>query len=158
MFCRTSKKITSWCVPQCWPFPPKHSGQPVLLPAPYISYPWNPFSRLPKKETDTDEAHKMSNVVQSRQRAVYLCAIMCELSTEWSIMSKQCTSWDYAFEDETVSLFRRTAERFQLLSTTYNRAVAQERHNQNCGRNTQNGPPQSDRLDDLDKKFRGLTT
>lgn len=48
----------------------------------------------------------MSNVGQGRQRPLYLCAIMCDLSIEWSIMSKHCTSSDYAFEDETDSVLR----------------------------------------------------
>lgn len=77
----------------------------------------------------------MSIVGQVRQRPVYLCcAIMCDLSIEWPIMSKHCTSSDYAFEDETDSVRSEavmwTAERFQLLSATYNRAVAQVQHNQ----------------------------
>lgn len=60
-----------------------------------------------KKCTDTDEVHCMSIVGQGRQRAVYLCcAIMCDLSIEWPIMSKHCTSSDYAFEDETDSVLR----------------------------------------------------
>ncbi len=49
----------------------------------------------------------MSIVGQGRQRPVYLCcAIMCDLSIEWPIMSKHCTSSDYAFEDETDSVLR----------------------------------------------------
>lgn len=60
-----------------------------------------------KKCTNTDEVHCKSIVGQGRQRAVYLCcAIMCGLSIEWPIMSKHCTSSDYAFEDETDSMLR----------------------------------------------------
>ena len=60
------------------------------------------------KCTDTDEGHSMSIVGQGRQRPVYLCnAIMCDLSIEWPVMSKQCTSSDYAFEDERDSVLRR---------------------------------------------------
>lgn len=59
-----------------------------------------------KKKGDTDETHCMSNVGQGRQRAVYRCAIMCDLSIEWPIMSKHCTSSDDAFEDETDSALR----------------------------------------------------
>lgn len=33
-------------------------------------------------------------------------AIMCDLSIEWPVMSKHCTSSDYAFEDETESVLR----------------------------------------------------
>lgn len=63
-----------------------------------------------KKCTDTDEVHCMSIVGQSRQRPVYLCcAIMCDLSIEWPVMSKHCTSSDYAFEDETDSAIHITA-------------------------------------------------
>lgn len=49
----------------------------------------------------------MSIVGQGRQRPVYLhSAIMCDLSIEWPIMSKHCTSSDDTFEDETGSVLR----------------------------------------------------
>lgn len=49
----------------------------------------------------------MSIAGQGRQRPVYLCyAIMCDLSIEWPVMSKHCTSSNYAFEDETDSGLR----------------------------------------------------
>lgn len=65
------------------------------------------FLKRNKKCTDTDEVQCMSIVGQDRQRPVYLyCAIMCDLSIEWPIMSKHCTSSDYAFEDETDSVLR----------------------------------------------------
>lgn len=114
-----------------------------------------------EKNTDNDEEHGMSNVGQDRQRPVYLCAIMCDLSIEWPVMSKHCTSSDYAFEMRQTQCSEAVmwmAERFQLLSTTYNRAVAQKQHNQDSMKSTQNGHLQSGRLDDPDKTCSGLTT
>ena len=102
--------FTFWFALQCLRVLPKRSGQPKLLPAPYVSYPSNPFFRIPEKEkkcTVSDEVHCMSIVGQGRQRPVYLCcAIMCDVSIEWPIMSKHCISSDYAFEDETDSVLR----------------------------------------------------
>lgn len=45
-------------------------------------------------------------LAKARQRLVYHRAIMCDLSIEWPIMSKHCTSSDDAFEDETDSVLR----------------------------------------------------
>lgn len=65
------------------------------------------FLKRNKRCADTDEVLCMSIVGQDRQRPVYhCCAITCDLSIEWPIMSKHCTSSDYAFEDETDSVLK----------------------------------------------------
>lgn len=86
-------KITSWFALQCLRFLPERSGQPSRLPAPCVSYPSNPFW-IPKTTRSNiknccDEVQCMSIVAQGRQRTVYLCCVItCDVSIEWSIMSK----------------------------------------------------------------------